>query len=640
MNMRKTQFVFAALAAASGAAIGMAGTKTVNVKRPGTLEKHVKAVDAARLASLKIKGTLNNDDVRHLRLLLGSDSLLNQLPSSLRSLDLADVSFENSGSPFYARGGKNKYSISSAHSLPACLTYQSGLEEIVLPQKLDTVCAFSLSQAGFRNLSIPDGVYVDRRAVVGDTLLQTLRLPAMPEAVSPSWAGLKGLKSISYGDVDYCEAQSFTGLPELEEIVFEGMVGHIDGYNIKDCPKLRRVEFRGPVNTTGGAEFTANCPELEEISIDGLVLYFGNVKNEGAPKFKGYRIGGAVIESGDTALVPVVAAEAALARPELARQLEKLARWEIKQLRAEDSGFLRKTAYSAATELTDSLLDMAGMPALADSVREAVAFAKSTDDFKPKLQILKESPSYQAGNAPDAVFVYAMPSDSVLAADRAFFNLDSIAGEGTDVEKMKRLTYWVHDLVPHDGGSYNPEPRNLRHLAEVCKEEGRGVNCRMMAIMLTEALLAEGIPARYLTCQPKAWDTDSDCHVICVGWSESLGKWIWLDPTFAAFVSDENGTPLHPGEVRDRLRRDMPLVLNEDANWNHKSRQTKERYLDNYMAKNLYFISANSINQAEPESSVSYPHKQGKEICLSPLGARAPKGTVITTDEVWFWQRP
>ncbi len=128
--------------------------------------------------------------------------------------------------------------------------------------------------------------------------------------------------------------------------------------------------------------------------------------------------------------MPVVAAEAALARPELARQLEKLARWEIKQLRAEDSGFLRKTAYSAATELTDSLLDMAGMPALADSVREAVAFAKSTDDFKPKLRILKESPSYQAGNAPDAVFVYAMPSDSVLAADRAFFNLDSIAGEG------------------------------------------------------------------------------------------------------------------------------------------------------------------------------------------------------------------
>ncbi len=100
MNMNKTQFVFAALAVASGAAIGMAGTKTVNVKRPGTLEKHVKAGDAARLTSLKIKGTLNNDDVRHLRLLLGSDSLLNQLPSSLRSLDLADVSFENSGSPF------------------------------------------------------------------------------------------------------------------------------------------------------------------------------------------------------------------------------------------------------------------------------------------------------------------------------------------------------------------------------------------------------------------------------------------------------------------------------------------------------------------------------------------------------------
>ena len=632
----RSPLVFASLAIFSGCMIGMASTKTVNVKKPGTLECQIKAKDASKLTALKINGTLNNDDIRFLRLLLGRDSLNNPVPTSLRELDMENVIFSTEGAPY---AGK-KYRITSPTTLPAVLTYGTQLEKFVLPASVDSIAEFSLSSCGLTDLDLSGMKYVHSTALNGDTLLQRLRLPALEEVISPTYAGLKGLRSITYGDLDYCHGQAFNDLPDLEEIIFDGMVGHIDGYTISNCPKLKRVEFRGPINTTGGALFTQKCPELEEISIDGLAIYFGNVENKEAPKLKGYKITGAVMESGDSTVVPFTPARDMLSRPEMVSQLERLARWEIKQLRAENSGFLRKTAYSAATELTDSLLDMAGITVLADSVRDAVAFARTTDDFKSKLQILKESPEYQAGNNPDVKFEYALPSDSMLTADRAFFNLDSIAGEGTDVEKMKRLTYWVHDLVPHDGSSYNPDPRNLRHVAQVCKDEDRGVNCRMMAIILTEALLAEGIPARYLTCQPKAWDTDSDCHVICVGWSESLGKWIWLDPTFAAFVSDENGTPLHPGEVRDRLRRDLPLVLNEDANWNHKSPQTKENYLDKYMAKNLYFISANSINQPEPESDVSYPHKQGKEICLSPVGARTPKWSVITTDEDWFWQRP
>lgn len=632
----RSPLVCASLAIFSGCMIGMASAKTVNVKKPGTLERQIKAKDASKLTALKINGTLNNDDIRFLRLLLGRDSLNNPVPTSLRELDMENVIFSTEGAPYAYK----KYRITSPSTLPAVLTYETQLEKFVLPASVDSIAEFSLSSCGLTDLDLSGMKYVHRTALNGDTLLQRLHLPALEEVISPTYAGLKGLRSVTYGDLDYCHGQAFKDLPDLEEIIFDGMVGHIDGYTISNCPKLKRVEFRGPINTTGGALFTEKCPELEEISIDGLTIYFGNVENKEAPKLKGYKITGAVMESGDSTVIPFTPAKDMLSRPEMVSQLERLARWEIKQMRAENSGFLRKTAYSTATELTDSLLDMAGMTVLADSVRDAVAFARTTDDFRSKLQILKESPEYQAGNNPDVKFEYTLPSDSVLTADRAFFNLDSIAGEGTDVDKMKRLTYWVHDLVPHDGNSYNPDPRNLRHVAQVCKDEDRGVNCRMMAIILTEALLAEGIPARYLTCQPKAWDTDPDCHVICVGWSESLGKWIWLDPTFAAFVSDDNGTPLHPGEVRDRLRRDLPLVLNEDANWNHKSPQTKENYLDKYMAKNLYFISANSINQPEPESGVSYPHKQGKEICLSPVGARTPKWSVITTDEDWFWQRP
>ncbi|MCM1075809.1 MAG: hypothetical protein NC411_00425 [Bacteroides sp.] len=154
--------------------------------------------------------------------------------------------------------------------------------------------------------------------------------------------------------------------------------------------------------------------------------------------------------------------------------------------------------------------------------------------------------------------------------------------------------------------------------------------------MLTEALLAEGIPARYITCQPKAYDTDPDCHVICVAWSDTLNKWVWADPTFAAFVRDENGLMLHPGEVRQRLIANQPLILNEDANWNHESQQTKENYLDYYMAKNLYYISAITFNRQAPEGDTT----QSTHVTLSPIDSDFTSAHIITSDYDKFWQTP
>ena len=59
-----------------------------------------------------------------------------------------------------------------------------------------------------------------------------------------------------------------------------------------------------------------------------------------------------------------------------------------------------------------------------------------------------------------------------------------------------------------------------------------------MATILKDAYQAMGYPARTVTCMPK--DTaDFDCHVITVVWSKQQQKWIWMDPTFNAYVSDE-----------------------------------------------------------------------------------------------------
>ena len=48
---------------------------------------------------------------------------------------------------------------------------------------------------------------------------------------------------------------------------------------------------------------------------------------------------------------------------------------------------------------------------------------------------------------------------------------------------------------------------------------------------------------------------------------------------------NEHGDLLSIQEVRERLTKGLPLVLNADANWNREYLQTKQDYLENYMAK-------------------------------------------------------
>ena len=190
---------------------------------------------------------------------------------------------------------------------------------------------------------------------------------------------------------------------------------------------------------------------------------------------------------------------------------------------------------------------------------------------------------------PLPTFQYESAGDSNLVALRKGFNLDSIAGGGSDVNRVIRLLHWMHDLIPHDGSHENPAVKNAMSLVAVCKRDHRGLNCRGLAIALNECYLALGYHSRYITCLPKdSLGIDNDCHVINMVFIPGLKKWIWIDPTNDAYVMNEKGELLGVEEVRQRLITHQPLIINPDANWNHQSAVVKEDYLYNYMAKNLY----------------------------------------------------
>ncbi|RWU04373.1 transglutaminase-like domain-containing protein [Pedobacter chitinilyticus] len=243
-----------------------------------------------------------------------------------------------------------------------------------------------------------------------------------------------------------------------------------------------------------------------------------------------------------------------------------------------------------------------------DTARTQIKYQES------RLGQLKKAAKYNnTDNRFIPKFTYQSKEDANLQRVRKDLKLDSIAGTGNELSQIFNLMHWVHNLIRHDGSSNNPTLKNAIDLVKICKAENRGVNCRMLATILNECYLAMGIASRYVTCMPKETKFD-DCHVINMVYSKDLNKWIWMDPTFDAYVMDDKGNLLGIQEVRERLIKGLPLVLNADANWNRTNLQTKEEYLEKYMAKNLYRLQSQQVSEYNTETSAN-----GKKITYIEL---------------------
>ena len=236
-------------------------------------------------------------------------------------------------------------------------------------------------------------------------------------------------------------------------------------------------------------------------------------------------------------------------------------------------------------------------------------------------------------------FRYQPKESKNLQMVRDYFKLDSVAGQGDELSKIINLLHFAHDNIRHDGGNQAFAELDAIDLYNYYKTTGKGVNCRQLAISLCEMYLSMGIPARYVTCMP-ADSLDYECHVINTVWSEQLQKWLYIDPTMDAWVTDENGTMLSIAEVRERLINDQPLVLCETANHNHESQQTKEYYLETYMAKNLYYFVCKKLNRFNPES-VYRDNDPAADVRLIPVGFVNNNWKCdTTTDPEVFWAKP
>lgn len=255
-----------------------------------------------------------------------------------------------------------------------------------------------------------------------------------------------------------------------------------------------------------------------------------------------------------------------------------------------------------------------------EKLRKSNAYKAQAETTIPKFE-------YQPKEHPNLQFV------------RDYFQLDTIAGRDNELEHIKNLLHFVHDNIAHDGRSRTICEYDAIDIYNYAKTTGQGVNCRMLALTLCDLYLAMGYKARVVTCLA-ADPNDPDCHVINSVWSDTLQKWLYIDPTMDAWVTDEQSTMLSIAEVRERLIDGRELVLCPTANWNHETPQTKEYYLETYMAKNLYYQVCKKRSFFNQEST--YRSINNEDIRLIPEGFEngSYQSATTTTDPALFWMKP
>jgi hypothetical protein len=136
-------------------------------------------------------------------------------------------------------------------------------------------------------------------------------------------------------------------------------------------------------------------------------------------------------------------------------------------------------------------------------------------------------------------------------------------------------------------------------------------------------------------------------------YTRTLGKWIFADPDFGAYVTDENSSPLGVAEIRNRMIAGEPLVvvgLDTSQSILAESWGSIKEFVEGadylwYLSKNIFKIRCPQVSHF---NEIAMPDKVYFE--LLPDGYRDDllhKSEMITSgkvfyinDENLFWQKP
>jgi hypothetical protein len=270
--------------------------------------------------------------------------------------------------------------------------------------------------------------------------------------------------------------------------------------------------------------------------------------------------------------------------------------------------------------------------------------------------LLKAHPSFSAKSATYAIevtFSYAAPADENLKKLRLAYDLDTVAGNGPETERLINLLRWVYQLTGHANEPEIPEERNALNLIPLARDRHMMMNCYLKTVILNEVYLAMGFESRQTHLWP-AENEDEESHYITSVYSHTLGRWVLMDPDFGVYVTDEQGAVLGVAEIRSRLVAGRPLTVrpvDPPPSFPARVWSSVQDFVDGtsylwYLQKNLFKTECpqNSLfNLAAVPNRVHFqliPDGYRKEQLRTPQITAQGKKVVFTNDEGLFWQKP
>ena len=279
------------------------------------------------------------------------------------------------------------------------------------------------------------------------------------------------------------------------------------------------------------------------------------------------------------------------------------------------------------------------------------------------LEELKKYPKYEK-KGKVIPYSYALNQWDKTLPMINLYGLDKMAEGKTDIEIMQAVMKIVNDNFDHNGDVAITDKTDPLTIIALHNEKG-GVECRGLAVILSEMLRTCGIEAKPIMCISSK--EPAECHEVVHAYSPSLNQWIMIDPTYNLMLKDKDGNYVDLPRLRQALINGEPLHANDEANYNGAPFYMP-RYRE-YMTKNTFrFASAQDFyfgskifpdTDVKGESNVEASDIFGNEFgdaandlpdaknpiyMLVPCDYKVPfaysRKEIITTDAEAFWALP
>jgi hypothetical protein len=230
-----------------------------------------------------------------------------------------------------------------------------------------------------------------------------------------------------------------------------------------------------------------------------------------------------------------------------------------------------------------------------------------------------EPASYTDGiSGTNYTLIYAdTTGNAFLALLRTKYNLTQVvAGATTDLQRVVKLTDWVHGKWQHDGNN-SPSSQNADQLLTGASQ-GTRYSCVGYGITLAGCLNALGLKSRILGLKRKDVETANCCagHVCMEVYLNDMQKWVLADAQFDV-VPTLNNTPLNAYELRNAIANNLDALTLYGASNNKQS-------YTSFVAPYLYFFDF-KVNSSDNGNYIP-----AKSLILVPNGVTTPTRFQIT----------